>query len=234
MECLPVMKKPQHMLNSQANALVTLIAQTSLDPADFEWSETALTDHMDRDYVTDMVTYQSEETFFVFGRTSVVYQPGNQRLKESWGADDWQTQVRYFAHWLANIKREAVPSLWESVTASATLPADALGVPDTPFTPEEQVEILRRLEGMAVQIEALAELTREQKRSLNAKLRELGKAVGHMNRGAWRDLAIGGVLSVLLATDVNHTVAASLLRWAVSMFHSAITGGAAPPLQLTP
>ncbi len=230
------------MLNTQANALVGLISKAGLDPADFVWKETALVDYSyggAEDYVTDMLMYRPTEemregaespgTFFAFGRADVLYQPGNQRLRDQWAARMWQEKVMYFVQWLDNVKREAVPSLWESIATSTTVSAGTLTIPRTPFTPEEQAKIHVRLEAMAQQIAALDTVTQEQKRLIRAELRNIDEAKGRMDRGEWLRFAIGGIITVLLASDVQHSVAASLMRGAVLVFHSLVTGHPIPP-----
>lgn len=87
---------------------------------------------------------------------------------------------------------------------------------------------------MARQIEALDSLTREQKQLVSTEVRNIGNAVNRMERGEWFRFAIGGMVAVLLSSGLQHTLAASLMRWAVSAFHSMVTGSPAPPLLLSP
>ncbi len=233
------MGKPQHILNSQANAVFGAIARAGLDPSDFEWRETALTDWssgIGDDYMTDMLIYRSPETFFAFGRNDVLYSPGYQKLRDevSTTGRGWDQTFECVNNWLRNIKREATPSLWERIAESTRVSAGTLDAPDTRFTTAEQTEILARLDAMARQIAALDALTREQKQLLGIELGNIGNAAKRMDRGEWLRFAIGGMMAVLLSSDLQHSVAASLMRWAVSMFQSAVTGGPAHPLLLTP
>jgi hypothetical protein len=227
--------RPKYLLKSQANTLVGVIREAGLDRTDFDWQKITLTDwwHGEgNNYVADALAYRSPETFFAFGRDRVTYSPGNERLRDEWAASDWRQTVLYFAHWLNNIKREARPSLWESIAESTTLSAGALDTPPTRFTQEEQDEILTRLETMARQIEALDSLTREQKQLVSTELRNIGNAVNRMERGEWFRFAIGGMVAVLLSSGLQHTLAASLMRWAVAAFQSMVTGHPMPPLLL--
>jgi len=233
------MGKPKHLLNSQANDLARSIREASLNQADFIWTTTEISDSPYPDpatvYTVDVLLYRpAANTFFRFGRTHVMYSPGHDRVEEQGATPDWHQTKRYFAHWLTIIKREAEPSLWDQIAEGTTLPAGALDAPRTRFTTEEQVALLARLDEMAQRIEALDALTREQKRLVSAELQNIGAAIGHMERGEWLRFAIGGMMTVLLSGDLQHSVAASLLRWAVSVFHTAVTGGPMPPLLLSP
>jgi hypothetical protein len=234
--------KPKHLLKSQANDVFRAITEEGLDPAEFDWTTVQLTDSPVPDpsgyYTADMIVYRSDPAFFSFGRDKfgrkVRYSPGGERPHDEATARDWPQTIRYFRVWLKNIKREAEPSLWESVAANKAVSAGALDVPRTRFTPEEQTEILARLGAMTRQIEALETLTRGQKQLVSGELENIGNALKRMERGEWVRFAVGGIVTVLLASGLQQSVAASLMRWAVSAFLSMVTGHPMPRLQLPP
>lgn len=139
-----------------------------------------------------------------------------------------------FVNWLDNIKRESGPSLWESL-ASYELPADTAGIADTPFTQEELATIRVRLDEMARRVEMLQGLTQEQKLIFREEFRRIGNTAPRVGRALWLRAAFGGLLlQILLTSDIQKTVAANLMQWAVSAFHNIATGAPLPPLLLPP
>ena len=141
----------------------------------------------------------------------MLYSPGFATVRAQVRAAHWREIVPRFHEWLSNIESEAAPSLWESIVESTTVSADALAVAHTRFTQEEQGEIHARLEAMAQHIAALDTVTQEQKQLIHTELQNIDEAKGRMDRGEWFRFAVGGILAVLLASDVQHRVAASLM-----------------------
>jgi hypothetical protein len=142
----------------------------------------------------------------------------------------WSAQFPKVQAWLNYLKRETEPDLWDSLTQTNTLS----GVPHTRFTPEEQANILAQLDELTKHTAALNALTREQKELMATELRRIGAAVKSMDRGDWLRFAIGSMIAALLSGDFQQSLAASLMRWAVSAFHSMVTGSPAPPPFLPP
>ena len=151
------------------------------------------------------------------------------------GVDGARCQRRVFApHAVDNLVRAFTSS--DDVEARL-LTARSISVkiaPHTRFTDEERTKILARLEAMKRQIEALESLTREQKRLVVAELQNIGEATKHMERDEWLRHAIGSIVTFMLAGDVQHSMAASLMRWAVSAFHSANNGRRGPSAATLP
>ena len=220
------------MLKRQGDEVLGAIQRAGLDPTEFEWREDALSGTYIGDYVIDALIHLPSESpeapnreFFLFGQDRVVYSPGDDKLRDDRTAQDWPTTLLYVVHWLNNIKRESGPSLWETL-AQTRLSA----VPSTRFTPEEIATIHRQLDTMAKQIASLNAVTQEQKGYITGELRRIGAAVARMDRADWLRFAIGSMLAVLMSSGLQNSLAASLMRWAVTTFHSLVTGSPLPPL----
>jgi hypothetical protein len=230
--------EPRHLLPTQGNAVLRAIQRAGLDPTEFEWREVVLDapeDFIGTGPVIDVLVYLPSETdgsppgtFFMFGRDRVIYSPGDEQLRDERRAKDWDQTLLHLIRWLENIKRESGPSLWE-LLARAELPAAGPNA-GAHFTPQELVAIREQLKVMAQRVEALDALTRRQKDEVAEELRRIGDAAPRMSRGEWFRFAIGSLITLLLSSDLQKSVAASLMQWGVAAFHSLATGTPLPPL----
>lgn len=85
MLAITTVSTPCHILKTQGDAVYRRIEKAGLDPAEFEWRETAHQDqagYIGSDYVTDMLVHRPTDAFFLFGHQDVVCSPGYERLRE--------------------------------------------------------------------------------------------------------------------------------------------------------
>jgi hypothetical protein len=158
--------------------------------------------------------------FFAFGRDRVACSPGSERLYEERSASDWREQtLPYVALWLGNIKREAGPSLWEN------FPLEKLtAVPEGRFAPPEQAVLLTRLNELEQRLTALDSLTPRQKKLVKEEVRRIANAASRLDKVEWLRFALGCMLTVVVTAGIQQSVGASLMRWALSAFHSMVAG----------
>jgi hypothetical protein len=218
------MSRPHVVLKTtQGNEVFRVIEKNGLHPHDFRWEETR--PYSRYPYPGDLLLYrpagkpEAPEVFFAFGRDRVACSPGTERLYEEWTATDWREQtLQYLGAWLANIKREAAPSLWESFPLSKLSE-----VPASPFTPGEQAVLVTRLYELEQRLTALESLTREQKNLVREEVRRIAEAAQRLDKAEWLRFALGCMLTVVVASGIPQTVGASLMRWALSAFHGMVT-----------
>jgi hypothetical protein len=218
-------------LRSQRNAIFQAIERAELNPSDFTWER--------RDYdemqgivgprtgsPAPVLVHRPTGSYFVFGVVHAKYSPGKDDAEAEDFVFDWDQRLTKVREWLKYVKRETAPDLWESIA----LTPDAAGIPHTPFTLAEQKAVLQRLAEINERIAALDALTREQKELLSGELRCIGDASRRMDRAEWLRFAIGSLVTVLMSADIQRSVAASVMRWVASAFHSIVTGSPVPLL----
>ena len=230
-------KKPQLLL-SQRNAVFRAIEAFGLNPSDFIWTEQQFAE-LENPFMFNkppvsrpavVLVHQPTGYYFIFGRSNVKFSPAQQsEIGEESFVFDWSMQFPKVQVWLSYLKRENEPDLWESL-AQTTLSA----VPHTRFTPGEQAAVLAQLDELNGRVAALDAVTREQKELVSKELGRIGDAVTRMDRAEWLRFAFGSTLTVLLSSGIQQSVAASLMRWAVTAFHNIATGTPLPPLLLPP
>ena len=221
----PTMNRPHIVLTTtQGNEVFRMIERNGFDPHAFRWDETRPFSH--HPHPADMLLYRPSgkpevpEVFFAFGRDRVAYSPGTERLYEERSANDWREQtLPYVALWLSNLKREAGPSLWES------LPLGRLAeVPEGRFAPPEQAVLLTRLNELEQRLAALDSLTPGQKKLLKGEVGRIASAASRLDKAEWLRFALGCILTVIVTAGIQQSVGASLMRWALSAFHGMAVG----------
>ena len=219
------MNRPQHILKSQGDEVFEAVEAVGLHPQHFHWAIKTLYTGMGEPYSADMLVYrpaagpETPEVLFAFGGDVVVYSPGTDKLMDHQSAYHWYQKMEWVPTWLENVERESGPSLWEMLIQTKQ-PA----VSPTRFTAAEQADILIQLDEWGQRTLALEVLTHEQKQLLSVELPRIRTAVRHMDKAEWFRFAIACVLAWLLSGSFPQTVAASLLRWSVSVFHGMATG----------
>lgn len=212
------------LTTTQGNEVFRMIERNGLDPYVFRWDETR--PFSQHPHPGDLLLYrppgkpQGPEVFFAFGRDRVACSPGSDRLYEEASASDWREQtLPYVALWLSNVKREAGPSLWDS------FPLEKLtAVPEGRFTQPEQAVLLTRLKELELRLTALDSLTPEQKTWLREEVGRIASAASRLDKVEWLRFALGCMLAVVVTAGIQQSVAASLMRWALSAFHGMVTG----------
>jgi hypothetical protein len=156
---------------SQKNQIFKAIQSAGLDPREFSLEELGLE--------VTKIKHKWSKSYFLFAHEIVgglyvghaIIGDGPEGPYQS--ARSWKTLMGRFSRWLRDLKRDLdTPDLWTELQAEAELLG---GTPyqanaNTPFTPEEQKEIERRLREVEVDVRRTRSLSAEQMRVLDEKI----------------------------------------------------------------
>jgi hypothetical protein len=181
----------------QRNQIFETIQRIGLDPREFDFK--------DADAAV-RIKHKWSESYFIVGGNAGHY-TGRYLVGDAtdWPYDSysWQNLITRVSRWLEEVKLDLeTPDLWAELQREAELLGyDSKEVTNnTPFTPDEQTEIVERLREMAQYVRGRYSLSEEQMRVLDAKIDYLIDAAGRLGRTDWRGVFVGVMLSFVLAS----------------------------------
>ena len=190
------------LLKSQKNEILILIGQAGLDPMEFEWEEREETED---DFSDDslLITFHRlvhklSGYAAVFGENSLSYSPGSESVNETASKVNWIGKREAVGRWLTYLKREiGAPDLWASLAQEQELlRVEPTGTANTPFTPEEQIQIKQGVDQLRTYLTNTYSLAGENLRVVNAKLDYLIRASKELGRVHWKDIFISTVIGI--------------------------------------
>jgi hypothetical protein len=114
----------------------------------------------------------------------------------------WATLMERIRRWLGEVKHDLeTPDLWAELRSDTELleaTSDETRE-NTPFTPSEQKEIARSLQGLGEDAKRTYALSAAQEQELDAKLDYLVDAAGRLGRTDWRGVFVGVMVSLVLS-----------------------------------
>jgi hypothetical protein len=117
-------------------------------------------------------------------------------------AYSWDAMMPRVQRWLQFVKLDLdTPDLWAELQREGELLIAGSNevTENTPFTPEEQKEILGRLDELANYVRKTPSLSRAQMQALDEKLEYLVEASGRLGRKDWLNAFIGVTLAFMLS-----------------------------------
>jgi hypothetical protein len=117
----------------------------------------------------------------------------------------WESIIRRVSGWVEEVKRDLeTPDLWAELQRETELLVGASNKANenTPFTPEEQKEIVGQLQEMAEYAKRRYSLSGPEMQILNAKLDYLVRAAGRLGRIDWLNVFAGVILGFILTAAV--------------------------------
>jgi hypothetical protein len=207
----------------QRNDIFVAIADTGMRPEDFELFETPTHE--------TCLRHPSSGSELRLVR-ELLLQAGNRLIEVRWRIEDGPQKHRNFGDiqsavkgWLNELKRSLeTPDLWATLREQNDLagPAVTDGYDNTPFTASEQAEIAKQLDEIKLYVQKTYDLTDEQTRTLEGRLKYLEQAANRMGRIDWRNAAAGVLLSTLvsamLPSDAARDVVTMLFRFVGHMY----------------
>jgi len=197
----------------QRNAIFKAIQEVGLDPSEFDF------DYGDAE---GRISHRRSESYFMIGGDPGKY-VGSYLFGEAslWPYEvySWSAVEDRVRGWLADVKRDLeTPDLWDELRRETEL----LGVAsdqtseNTPFTPDEQAQIEKRLRELREYARTTYSLSEPQMQVLDAKLDYLVEATRRQGRTDWFLLFYGAifsyVLSAALPPETARDIAVMFLR----------------------
>jgi hypothetical protein len=166
------------------------------------------------------------KSYFIFGSDGAKY------LGSYAAGDDpdwpyevysWETLMKRISRWLEEVKRDLeTPDLWGELQREAEL----LGIAsdeaarNTPFTADEQKEIVGKLQELEEYVRITYSLSSEQMRILDAKINYLIDALGRLGRTDWRGVFVGTIVSYVLTVAIPPESARSIFMTFMELFQA--------------
>lgn len=197
----------------QKNAIFLAITEAGLAPAEFQLS-------FDSVKAKTLLNHERSAAFLMiytadYGHVWVEYEVADgPRKSYAVEEDTWLPTIK---DWLVLLRRDLeTPDLWATLQQQQMMlesPSADLGE-NTPFTADEQQQIVRQLDEVRAYVEQTYELSGDQMLLLEGRLDYLQDAASRMGRIDWRNTVTG----VLLGTVVNATLPGDAVRDALLMF----------------
>jgi hypothetical protein len=139
--------------------------------------------------------------------------------------------------WAAKVKTDLeTPDLWAELQREREILSWAPdGAENTPFTPDEQAEIIKHLDELKDYVKSTHSLAQDQIVALEEGFTELATATTRLGRNDWRLMFFGVVLTFITAGVLPPDAVHGFLWMALHGFQHFFGGGAGPsPPQLPP
>jgi hypothetical protein len=179
-------------------------------------------------------------SLFILGGTALrftgSYTVGASAVVWPYDAYVWTKVPELVQRWAGDVKRDLdTPDLWADLRRRQVLLTSAgyEAIGNTPFTPDEQLEVAAQLLEIKVYVKATSSLTSEQTLLVEAWFNEAEAATRRLGRKDWLLLFLGVVLSSAVAGVVPPDAVHHLLTM-VSHALGHLFGGAGGSTQLPP
>lgn len=188
------------------NEIFEAIQAAGLDPREFK---------LDDDDAENRLSHRWSPSYFVIGGEAGHYE-GRSVVGDAppWTHDDysWEALLTRVTRWLDDVKKDLdMPDLWAELEREAELLGPGSDDDNTPFTPQEQEEVARRLQELREDAKQTYALSGAQLQALDAKLEYLVEAAGRLGRMDWRGVFVGAMVSFALSTALPPEAARHIL-----------------------
>jgi hypothetical protein len=189
------------------------------------------------------ITHRWSESYFIlggdFGHWVGSYVVGDNQ-PWPYEAYTWPTVKERVQHWGAKVKQDLeTPDLWAELRREREILNRARDeAANTPFTPDEQAEIVEHLREIEEYVRNTYSLSQDQIAVLGVRFDELEAAVGRVGRLDFKGLFLGALFALFLAgvlpPEVVHSILIMALHGLEHVFGGGSGGGPAPELPPAP
>jgi hypothetical protein len=192
------------LLTTQKNDVFRIITAAGLNPSDFKWVE--VQSRVNQKFIVSRLNHRREQYFyfqfdhlddFYAGVHPVsIYSPGIEKREVTEARMDWGGQLGDIESWIYAVRTEiGAPDLWALHSeASALLQRGAQHQENAPFTADEQKEIDIALRALSREIQALEDVTEEQRQNAEELVEHLRESSKRSGRRDWLLMFTGAVL----------------------------------------
>lgn len=219
------------LLQSQRNAVLTLIQHRGFDPLEFRW-ENGIIRHTPTGYGCSFRIWGPGSSLHI-----VEYSPGQTTEHAIANGVAWNSALIVVAEWLANLKREyEAPDLWAELVRQREIAGGAADaeIENTPFTPAEQAQVAGMLRELSEYVRVNYELSAGQLETIDGRLAYLEGAAKRVGRIDWRNLFVGTIVGLAVDAVIPGTAVNGLLVFGLRMLAGLFGGGGMPELPSGP
>ncbi len=223
------------LLQTQRNAVLSVLRQEGLEPSDFKWQE-AVSRTVEGRMVSVLIHRPSKYSYkfdFVYEAFrhwhQAIYSPGEESSQGySRTFLTWKDHLEVIrTEWLPNLKREIeAPDLWAVVSQEKQLveAASSPKVENTAFTPKELGYISQQLDEIKEFLFKTRPLDAEQKRFVEVRIRYLEESASRVGRVDWLNLVIATLFGIGVQAALPPDTIRELFRFVGSAL-SQLFGG---------
>ena len=209
------MRSSPYLRKWQRNEILEAIQGVGLAPREFNLE--------DGDAET-RIKHKWSESYFIVGGNAGHY-VGHYVVGDAsdWPYEvySWETLMPRISRWLEEVKHDLeTPDLWAELQREAALLGGASNEAkeNTPFTTDEQKEIMGRLQELAEHLRR--SLSEPEIQILDAKLDYLIDAAGRLGRIDWRNAFVGVALSYIVMLALPPESARSIFQTFVTLLRA--------------
>jgi hypothetical protein len=207
------------------NAIIEAVQAGGLDPREFDFdfgdTETRITHRSSESYLILGGAWGDWEGTYVIG--DAVPRPYREVI--------WPKVEDRVKQWAVEVKTDLeTPDLWAQLQREREiLDWGADETENTLFTPNEQAEIIERLDELKEYVKNTHSLEQDQIVALEEGFQELAIATSRLGRNDWRLMLLGVVLTFIVAGILPPEAVNGFLRMALHALQDFFGGGAGPP-----
>ncbi len=213
------------------NAIIEAVQAGGLDPREFDFdfgdTETRIAHRWSESHFILGGPWGNWEGTYVVG--DAVPWPYHEYV--------WSNVEKRLEQWAAKVKKDLeTPDLWAQLQREREILSRA---PDeaenTPFTPDEQEEIVKHLDEIKEYVKSTHSLSHDQMVALEEGFKELATATRRLGRNDWRLMFLGLVLTLIVTGILPPDAVHGFLWMALHSLQHFLGGAASPsPPQLPP
>jgi hypothetical protein len=191
------------------NKIFEAIQGVGLDPREFEFKESDAEVRLKHKWSTSYFIFGGDAGDYV-GRYVVGDDP-----EWPYQVYSWEALITRVSDWLGAVKRDLdTPDLWAQLKGEAELLGGAsIGANEnSPFTPEEQKHIERRLQELKARVTRTYSLSEPEMEILNAKIDYVVDAATRLGRIDWRNAVVGAILGYIITAGLPPESARSIFQ----------------------
>ena len=205
------MPQDVRLLKTHRNAVLRLVQESRLKPADFRWDDTVFRDGYDVQFLVSKFVHEPTKFYFMFGPHADEYSPGFNRRTDSRRAEEQlEWRLPLVGDWLTYVKREyEAHDLWELLRQDTKLlqVASSPDLPNDSFTEPEKQSIRDQLAEVKQHLISVHHLQLQQAEIIDQGFSYLDDSLNRLGKKDWLNNAIGALMGIALGAAFSSTVA---------------------------
>ena len=199
--------------------MFSVVQKVGMNPSEFEWAERP--SRFRPQHPAPVLVHSSSSHYFQFDvhpreGQCVFFTPGVGKYEESQIVGGWERMAPYIYTWLNLLKAEvSQPDMWESLASEKRLITNVQpGKPDDlPFNEDEIKRIDKSLLEIKEYLGSTQNLSEQQMKIIDARLRYLGEAAQRMGRKDWGLLVVGVLTNIAISAAFTPSTSHELFRF---------------------
>ncbi len=216
------------LLQSQKNSTLESIQKSSLNPADFEWSETGLPASLvENQAIVSKITHRPTGYYFIFDARDhycVRLAPGLRgKITQTEYVEEWEKALLYFKSWISVLETEiSSPDLWAEIRRESALLAAPGEVEESNerFDDTERSDVHMRIDEVLNYLTSIKSGDESFHRYARNRLEYLKDASNRLGRKDFKAILVGTLCGLAIQAGMSSSQASDFFRFAGTLFSS--------------